>query len=103
MTRMTPAEAAEQLREELEAALADFLGEAPPARVYVVHPPPDLGADRAFRIVLDRGDGRRVEASLPAGLAIAYLADEEAAVDEWRTWVRTTWQILRGASPPDRD
>jgi hypothetical protein len=60
---MNPDEAARLLREELEDALADLSDRPAKARVLAV------------------------ETDLPTGLAMAYLADEEAAVDEWKSWV----------------
>ena len=102
MTPMTPEEVADELRGELEASLADSLGEARHLRVRQIRPPSDLGVDRAFVVLLEGDDGRQREFSLPAGLATAYLADEEAAVDEWRAWVDTVSEVLSAAHPsPD--
>jgi hypothetical protein len=81
---VSPEEAAIALREEIEAALAE--APAPRGRLRSVEPPADLGADTCFRITLEaRGAGLVVE--LPTGLAMAYLADEEAAVDEFKKWL----------------
>lgn len=82
---MNPIEAALELHGELEAALADE--GAGVARVLAVRPPPDLGADRVFHITLALPGSRDHTVDLPVALAMGYLADEEAAVDEWKTWV----------------
>ena len=84
---MTPEEAARALHEELDAAFADptLVGASP--RILSILAPEDLAADRTFAVTLQLGDADPVTLHLPAGLAIAYLADEEAAVDEWRRWV----------------
>jgi hypothetical protein len=58
-------------------------------RACAVEAPSDLGADLCFRIRLEMGEGL-MECELPAGLAMAYLADEEAAVDEFKRWLRNT-------------
>lgn len=83
---MSPEEAAVVLCGEIEAALAAVGGSASAVQLRSVEPPVDLGADRCFRVVIESRDGR-VAVDLPAGLAMAYLADEEAAVDEFKTWV----------------
>ncbi len=49
-------------------------------------PPADLSPDTHFTVTVERA-GERRRAELPTGLAMAYLADEEAAVDEWKTWL----------------
>jgi hypothetical protein len=83
---MNPDVAARLLREELEDALADP-GEGPAKAIALtVLPPIDLAPDTSFRIRASLGP-HTVETNLPTGLAIAYLADEEAAVDEWKSWV----------------
>ncbi len=84
---MTPGEAADELREEIEAALVG-IGRASAVRVQSVEPPEDLGADTCFQvtIVSERGSGAF---DLPTGLAMAYLADEEAAVDEFKLWLQS--------------
>lgn len=83
---MNPIEAALELHGELEAALEDE-GAGERARVLAVRPPPDLGADRAFHVTLALPGSPDRTVDLPAALAMGYLADEEAAVDEWKTWV----------------
>jgi hypothetical protein len=90
---MNPDEAARLLREELEEALADWRHGPANATVLALRPPPDLAPDTCFRIRVSLGP-HTVEADLPTGLAIAYLADEEAAVDEWKRWVARLWQRL---------
>ncbi len=84
---MSPDEAADALREELEETLADIDG-MPGSRISSIEPPRDLGADTYFHVTIDTGRGQ-VSRRLPTGLAMAYLADEEAAVDEFKRWVRT--------------
>ncbi len=84
---MSPEEAAEALREELEETLADVHGMLD-FRVSSVEPPRNLGADTYFHVTIDIGRGQ-ASRRLPTGLAMAYLADEEAAVDEFKRWVRT--------------
>jgi hypothetical protein len=83
---MEPVEAAVELQGELEAALEDE-GAGADARVLAVRPPPDLGADRVFRIMLALPGSRDQTVDLPVPLAMGYLADEEAAVNEWKSWV----------------
>ncbi|UCC71213.1 MAG: hypothetical protein JSV86_12560 [Gemmatimonadota bacterium] len=83
---MHPDEAASQLREELEDALADLAEGRVEGPVRAVLPPPDLGPDTSFSVELSTGS-QLTRVSLPTGLAMAYLADEEAAVDEWKCWV----------------
>jgi hypothetical protein len=83
---MNPDYAARLLREELEDALLDPGHPPPKAFALTVHPPADLAPDTSFRIRASLGP-HTAEADLPSGLAIAYLADEEAAVDEWKNWV----------------
>ncbi len=88
---MNPREAAERIREELTEALAEAVAHGSDLVVRHVSAPPDLGADRHFEITLSsRRDPRRtLRVDLPASLAMGYLADEEAAVDEWRRWVQS--------------
>ena len=76
---------ARALREEIEAALADSGLEV---RVGSIEAPADLAPDTCFRVQFEMGRGT-VERELPTGLAIAYLADEEAAVDEFKGWLRS--------------
>jgi hypothetical protein len=83
---MLPHEAALLLQAELQQALADLSESAGEAHIRDVRPPPDLGPGTAFRVSAASGSCR-VELELPSGLAVAYLADEEAAVDEWKHWV----------------
>ncbi|NIN72373.1 MAG: hypothetical protein GTO46_10750 [Gemmatimonadetes bacterium] len=99
---MNPDEAARLLREELEETLADpGDGPATPIGLTIV-PPADLAPDTAFRIRASRGP-HMVETDLPTGLAIAYLADEEAAVDEWKSWVAGLRSSLGIIGPGLRD
>jgi hypothetical protein len=89
---MSPDEAADGLREELEEILAEIDG-MPGSLIRSVEPPRDLGADTYFRVTIDTRRGL-VCCPLPTGLAMAYLADEEAAVDEFKRWVRAL-QVLQ--------
>ncbi len=81
---MLPEDAAVALREEIEMGLVDLGVEV---RVVVVEAPADLGPDTCFRVRLEIKGGL-IESELPSGLAVAYLADEEAAVDEFKGWLR---------------
>jgi hypothetical protein len=84
------------MKEELEEAFIDLGGEGHGVRITAVGPPPDLGPDTAFELTIDRGaDASPVVIELPTSLAMGYLADEEAAVDEWRHWVHRLWEQLR--------
>lgn len=83
---MNPDVAARLLCEELEDALADPAGGPAKAVALTIVPPADLSPDTSFRIRASLGP-HSVETDLPTGLAVAYLADEEAAVDEWKSWV----------------
>lgn len=83
---MTPEEAARELEEELEAALLDL----EPDRgftVQVLEVPGDLGADTHFVVRVGTTGAAATELRAPTPLVMGYLADEEAAVDEWRHWV----------------
>ena len=82
------------LWEELVEALADLSDDAAAARVESVTPPPRLEAGASFRVRLAPASGPGFETDLPANLAIGYLADEEAAVDEFRHWLHELWQRL---------
>lgn len=86
---MTPEDAAHEIAEEMQAAFRD-LGSRSDLYVEAVRPPPNLGPDTTFTVVLAAGR-RRFEVTLPSTLALGYLADEEAAVDEWRGWIHETW------------
>lgn len=91
---MNPERAAVEIRGELEAALEDWGGTAEPARVRSVEAPPDLGSDRYFRVTLSASAAHDQVVKLPAALAMGYLADEEAAVDEFKLWVAELWERL---------
>jgi hypothetical protein len=90
---MNPDLAARLLREELEDALVDPGDGSAEAVALSVLPPVDLAPDSCFQIRASLGP-RTVVSDLPSGLAIAYLADEEAAVDEWKSWVAGLRQSL---------
>ncbi|MGD2216512.1 MAG: hypothetical protein PVJ64_07135 [Gemmatimonadales bacterium] len=89
---MNPEVAARLLSEELYEALAPSDASAK-AYALTVRPPADLAPDTSFRIHASLGS-HALETDLPTGLAIAYLADEEAAVDEWKQWVAGLRQRL---------
>jgi hypothetical protein len=83
---MGPEEAASLLREELEECFADLTG-WPATAAVVLRPPQQLRADESFQVSVRLAGAGSVESELPVNLALGYLADEEAAVDEWRLWV----------------
>lgn len=83
---MTPEELAQHVREELEDAFAD-LQLPQPLEVLDIVPPRLLDAESVLSVVIAQRAGPVVHLGLPSSLAIGYLADEEAAVDEWRLWV----------------
>jgi hypothetical protein len=85
------------LREELDEALADLSDRVGAVRVESVTPPPDLEAGTSFRVRLSPAVGPQVDVDLPSNLAIGYLADEEAAVDEFRLWLNELFVRL---TPP---
>jgi hypothetical protein len=91
---MTPQEAAQLLHEELDETLADLAGSNEGASVLAVHPPAQISPTSSFRVAVRAGAARTIEIMLPSNLAIGYLADEEAAVDEWRHWVSELWERL---------
>ena len=84
---MTPHELAKLIKDELAEALCDLeLTQSP--QVLDVVPPALLDAETSLSITIADTAGKLVELELPSSLAIGYLADEEAAVDEWRIWVQ---------------
>jgi hypothetical protein len=94
---VNPDLAARLLHEELDDAFADPSDGQATEYSLAVRPPADLAADTAFRIRVSRGP-LVLETDLPTGLAVAYLADEEAAVDEWKRWLadlrqRLSWEF----------
>ena len=95
---MSPDDAARLLQEELEDALAQEPAGPPATLALAVRPPPDLAPDTCFRVRASLGP-LTVESDLPTGLAIAYLADEEAAVDEFKSWVAELRQRLSNHPP----
>ena len=83
---MTPQELAQQIKEELADALTDI--ELPQSlQVLDITPPDLLDAETSLCVTIAGIGGKTAELALPSSLAIGYLADEEAAVDEWRLWV----------------
>ena len=88
---MTPQDVALEILEELEEALSDLDG-SEGLHVRDVQPPDDLAPDTFFVVTVSGADGKPTAIELPTSLAIGYLADEEAAVDEWRLWVRAVAQ-----------
>ena len=85
---MEPKEAAERTREEIEAWLDDWEGGE--AVLQSVEAPPHLAADTRFTLIFTNPRTRESRVvHLPTGLALGYLADEEAAVDEWKNWLHS--------------
>ena len=84
---MTNEEMSRALTEELAQAFEDLADELTVPRVCSVTPPAELTSTASFQVHLATGDGTRAEVAIPVNLVIGYLADEEAAVDEWRHWV----------------
>jgi len=82
------------LLEELAETLSDMPDDAPAVRVESVTPPPILEAGACFRVKLSPDPEHSLDVDLPVNLAIGYLADEEAAVDEFRHWLHDLWQRL---------
>jgi hypothetical protein len=95
---MHPQEAARLLRGELEDALARPGDRPARAVALTILPPADLAPDTSFRVRACL-DPHTVEVDLPTGLAMGYLADEEAAVDEWKHWVSGLIKCLQLARP----
>ncbi|NIR45688.1 MAG: hypothetical protein GWN99_14910 [Gemmatimonadetes bacterium] len=83
---MEASEAARALHDEIAASLDDEGEASSRLAVVSVEPPAHLGPDTHFTVTVERESVRR-RMELPTGLAMAYLADEEAAVDEWKSWV----------------
>lgn len=81
---MEPEALARELAEELRDILAY---EAIAARLVDVSAPPDLDPESVFTLRLERR-GQLEHHTLPAGLVAAYFADEEAAVDQWKGFIR---------------
>ena len=85
---MDPETAAERTREEIEAWLAEWEGGE--LQLQSLEAPSHLGANTCFTLAFANP---RTRASrivfLPTGLALGYLADEEAAVDEWKSWLHS--------------
>lgn len=76
---------AEELEEYLQITLEEQLGA--PERISVrVEAPEEEGPGSAFYVVVRAGT-REIRADVPSALVKAYLADEEAAVDEFKRWV----------------
>lgn len=84
---MTPQQLASDIQEELADALAEM---ELPQRLSVIKvvPPDRLDAETCLYVTLASADGTIARFELPSSLAVGYLADEEAAVDEWRLWVQ---------------
>ncbi len=96
---MSPEEAARLLREELSDSFAEIGAEAAGLRLHSIQPPAALHAESVFLIAVHSPDRGTVELELPANLAVGYLADEEAAVDEWKRWVA---ELRRRLQTPGR-
>jgi hypothetical protein len=90
---MTPQELAAALQDELQDALTDLTNDE---SLYVnsVIPPADLEAASSLLVTVTSDAGKSLALELPSTLAIGYLADEEAAVDEWKAWVSRLCQRL---------
>ncbi|MGD8698323.1 MAG: hypothetical protein PVJ43_03470 [Gemmatimonadales bacterium] len=74
------------MRGELADAFADL--ELPkPLEVLDIVPPHLIDAESVLSVVIAQKGGPIVHLALPSSLAFGYLADEEAAVDEWRLWI----------------
>jgi hypothetical protein len=84
---MTPQELALDIEEELAEALAD-LELSRHVSVVAIVPPDRVDADSSLYVTLADENGKTAKIALSSSLAVAYLADEEAAVDEWRLWVQ---------------
>jgi hypothetical protein len=84
---MTPQELVQQIKDELADALND-LDLSRRLQVLDIAPPAQLDAETSLTVTIAATGGRIAELALPTSLAIGYLADEEAAVDEWRHWVQ---------------
>lgn len=76
----------EEIQAALEAALEDYAIGGNPIAIRVWEPEPGEAPGRSFLVTVKAG-GRELRDELPVGLASAYLADEEAAVDEFKRWV----------------
>ena len=92
---MNPHDLAHLIDAELHAALSDPDEGLSERLVLQIEPPCELTPEAVLRISAATGS-RRVRIGLPASLALAYLADEEAAVDEWKTWVAQLRRRLLG-------
>lgn len=86
---------AEEIQAALEMALEDYAGAEQPIYVRVDDPEPEE-APGSFFVIVRTGDAQ-VQTRLPVALASAYLADEEAAVDEFKRWMR---ELLARLPPP---
>lgn len=84
------------IREELTASLGDLADGPHDVRVVAVVADGDLDAGTYITVSASSRSARRHDFRLPATLAIGYLADEEAAVDEWRRWVHDVWEEVTG-------
>jgi hypothetical protein len=84
---MRPQELASDIQDELADALIDL---ELPQRLSVIEvvPPDQLDAESCLYVTLASADGTTASLELPSSLAVGYLADEEAAVDEWRLWIQ---------------
>lgn len=97
---MTPDEIALSLQEEIELTLTELASGNARASVFVL-PPPELTPGSHFTISVETPDAAPVVRELSTNLALGYLADEEAAVDEWRLWLVPIVECLTlQADPP---
>lgn len=74
------------MEEALAGALEDY-GVGDPGIELRVQPPESEGEPGGSFVVHTRHGGRWLRHEIPAALVHGYLADEEAAVDEFKRWV----------------
>lgn len=84
------------LTEEIEASLDDLSDRPGEVEVEATASGQDIEAGGTIAVSATWRAGGARHFQLPANLAIGYLADEEAAVDEWRHWVHDVWSDLTG-------
>ena len=84
------------VREELVAGLNDLAEGPNDVTVEAVATDQSLEAGTFITVSASSAAAGRRDFKLPATLAIGYLADEEAAVDEWRHWVHDSWHEMTG-------
>jgi hypothetical protein len=88
---------AEEIGAALETAIEDYGVEDVDLQIRIEEPDEEAPG-RSF-VVHTRHAGRWTRAEISVGLVNAYLADEEAAVDEFKRWVERwvrSWTDPRG-------